>query len=206
MKKFTQIFRIMCLIVVLILAAVAAGCGDEESSSSEQGTTSATDTASVPSSDSTEKTGDDTGEQTGSVSKSQFIARADAICQKSRERFEAKFLSLANQAEAAESVRKEIPRQKEEENQTKLVTTVLVPTYEDQTEQIRALGAPKGGEEAVASFLRATQDALDEASTEPIEYLGQQGQKFSEATELASAYGMSVCAQTMDLTRGLAIR
>jgi hypothetical protein len=156
--------RAFSLILAAIVAAalVAGGCGGSDSLGSS---------------------GEITVE-TGSLTKAEFIKRADAMCRDTRIQAMRKFRALA---EDLQSVRPPAASEK-------IVDTVLVPVYEELIDQVSALGAPKGDEQEVAGFLNTLQRNLDLAEKEPAKALGS---PFKGAAEQAEKYGLIGCAGSL---------
>jgi hypothetical protein len=126
------------------------------------------------------------------MTKAQFIARADAICKESRD--------AINQAYASflKANAKRVSSAADEQNQVEgVVTTVLVPSFEQQVRQLRALPAPSGDEQEVAAMLDAVQHGLNGATQQPLKFAGD-AKRFGEAPDLARAYGLDGCAQSWD--------
>jgi hypothetical protein len=126
---------------------------------------------------------------TGSLSKAQFIARADSICRAARSQFIREY--------SAFSRKHQIPPSKAGQRKLlgEIVETTLVPNYEPRFEEIGALGAPSGDEEKVSEFLTAFKRRLDEIREKPTE-LGANPYPFKGVAKLASAYGLSGCANS----------
>ena len=161
------------MIVALAVFLPLGGCG------SDSGDTGKT-TASVGS----------TTVETGSLSKKEFTDQADAICRKSIGEARKEFVAFLKQ---------HAPRGPQEDNTvvaTELVETVVTPHYQEQIDQIVALGAPAGDEDAVAAFLNAQQEDLEAAESDPLGFV-EGGSKFPKATEQATAYGLLVCGDSM---------
>lgn len=102
--------------------------------------------------------------ETGSMSKAEFIEKADAICEAARTKFlaqltrflkENKSILVGNDLEAKKALLPEI------------LESLLQPNIEGQIEQISALGAPKEYAPEVAKFLNALQDRMDKALENP---------------------------------------
>lgn len=189
MKNFPLLIRIPAAVATIAALFLAAGCGDEDSPA---------DSASGNGSQGTSAT----EVKTGTLSKVQFIQRADTICQETRDRFEEE-LSKLFQEEGLKSAEGKVPQAEEEAKGEEVLETILVPVYEGQIKRIGSLGAPTGDEEEVQSFLDATQENLDRASAEPQQFISSEGQKFTEATQIARAYGLPGCAEAMDLSQGI---
>ncbi len=149
---------LVTLMLAVALAAAAVGCGGGDGNGSSQATTV----------------------EAGSLTKPQFIAKAEEVCAHERKKMGVELIALGTKTE----------RETVEEGQE----SVLIPGLEAHVEQIRELGAPKGEEAEVEKLLSAMQRAIEEASK-------HKAKSFEELTEplrrhfdpLASAYGMSGC-------------
>jgi len=109
--------------------------------------------------------------------KAAYIVDADAICAADQADFEAIVQSLPSDVEAPES-------------QT-AITGEIVPLYRDQIEQLRALTAPGGDDEATAAIYDAVDGALNVIEANPSAL--DQADTFDEANTLAANYGLKVC-------------
>jgi len=150
---------------LLALAAVLAlaGCGDSEDSSDGPVTV-----------------------ETGSLTKEEFIEEADTIC-----------------AETTEKVQKAGERYSQERNSSsqaaiaeqlgQFVKNDLVPNFEEQIDQIAALGAPAGDEAKITRMLKELQKGLDDAQANPSEIFLKPSKSFEKAAELGQAYGFARC-------------
>ncbi len=160
MRYFLSIKWFIALLVAL---ALVSGCGGGES--------------------------DEISVTTGSLSKAQFIARADAICRAARSQFNREYIAFGK--------KHPIPASKAGQRKllSEIVETTLVPNYEPRFEEIGALGAPSGDEEKVSEFLTAFKLRLDEIREKPTE-LSANPYPFKEVAKLAKAYGLSGCANS----------
>ena len=136
--------------------------------------------------------GDDSGEvsvKTGSLSKAEFISRADAICTAARSEFNRQYVAFIQKHKPPPSKAGQI------DWLDQIVETALLPTYEPRIEQIGALGAPDADAEDVSAFLNALSERLDEIKEEPTE-LSNGLQPFAKPVKLAKAYGLTGCVKS----------
>lgn len=132
--------------------------------------------------------GGDETTTTASLSKAQFIKKADGICASAEKEVEGEFESFAKEHKLSE---KQPPSHGESEE---AATSILIPSIEGQVEDIRALGAPAGEEEKVEELLTAVEDALDKAKQDPAAFIETEGEgDFAHANKLAREYGLTVC-------------
>lgn len=143
-----KLTAILAALAVAVAAFAVAGCGDDSDD---------TDTAS----------GDP-------LSKEEFIAQADEICETGDAQIEQEALELGTNADA-----------------DTLVTTVIVPGTRTQVEQIRALVPPEGDEETINEFLDTFDRGLDELENDPSILV--KAKTIAEARQIATAYGFNSC-------------
>jgi ABC-type lipoprotein release transport system permease subunit len=140
----------LALTAVLALAVIGAGCGSSD---------------------------DDSG--TSSLTKTEWIAKADAICQQGNQEIEqAAQQQFGNQKPTAADVQQ-------------FATGTALPNTQTQINKIRALGAPSGDEDQVNKILDTVQADIDKAkSAGDIEE-----STFADGNALAKQYGLKVCGQ-----------
>jgi hypothetical protein len=128
--------------------------------------------------------------QTGSLSKAEFVKKADAICEAARTEFLAMYSAFlkAHSSEVNSA-------QSQEALFTEMVETILSPNIEGQIEQISELGAPTDYAPKATSFLNALQKRIDEASEDPAG-LTTTAFPFKKAEDVAKGVGMNGCAES----------
>jgi hypothetical protein len=146
-------------ILVLAMAAIPlllAGCGGGDGSRSE---------ADV-------KTGPP-------LTKSQFIAQADAVC---------------NEADS-EQLRQSVHfvRQNPDAKREDLLVPAGLPPLRKQVKKIEALTPPAADEKAIEAMLRAFEEGIEQAEEDPASAFEASGGAFEEANKLAAGYGLQVC-------------
>jgi hypothetical protein len=147
-------------------ALVGVGCGSDDKKSDSGGGGASSTTAP-------------------SISKSEFIAKADAICKKGDD--------AINAAGA-----KVFPRGKEpsKEQVQQFATDSVVPALQGEVDQIRALGAPAGDEDTIDAMLKSVQEGVDQIKGDPSILTQQETpQPFKDANAKAKAYGLKVCGE-----------
>jgi hypothetical protein len=129
--------------------------------------------------------------QSGSLSKAEFIEKADAICKAARTEFLAKYSSFveAHKSDIGNASKEKVLLEE-------LVESTLSPNVEGQIEQISELGAPSDYAPEVAAFLNAFQKRLDEMRENPSE-LTSSSRPFEKAENVAKKAGMSICAENL---------
>jgi NhaP-type Na+/H+ and K+/H+ antiporter len=145
-----KLYAILAATALLAVGVLAAGCG-----------------------------GSDDDSTTSSLTKSEWIAKADAICQAGNQRDEqaAEQLFGNGKPTAAEL--------------QQFVTETAIPDTQRQIDELRALGAPSGDEDQVNKILDTVQADIDQAKA-----AGDiNDQTFADANALAKQYGLQVCGQ-----------
>jgi hypothetical protein len=161
---------------VLAVALILVGCGGGGSDST------------TTSSDSTTSSGDSS---TASLSKAEFIKKADAICAAGGKRTQSEYAAYVEEKKL--SAKKEpTPAQFAEVSEK-----IQVPAFKRQAEEIRALGAPPGEEDQVTALVDAIDAGIEKVEeADPRKALESSSSMFVEADKLAIAYGLKVCGHS----------
>jgi len=149
---------VLAVLAALMLAALVAGCGG----------------------------GDDTTDETVTLTKTEFIKQGDAICKKGNDQSEKEAEEFAE--ENGFTLEKASKDQLEE-----AVAEVLVPNVNQQAQELDELGAPEGDEEQVEEIIVSLEGAAGEIEDEPSAVF--EGKVLKEPTELAKDYGFKVCGE-----------
>ena len=123
--------------------------------------------------------GDDDSDTTTSLTKAEWIAKADAICQQGNQEInQAAQQQFGSQKPTTAAVQQ-------------FATGTALPNTQTQVDKIRALGAPSGDEDHVNEILDTVQADIDKAkSAGDIE-----DSTFADGNALAKQYGLKVCGQ-----------
>jgi hypothetical protein len=123
---------------------------------------------------------------TKTIPKAVFIKKANAICKKSSERMVASFTSFL--AKKKSSITHPSQATKEE-----MVGKALVPSVKREIEEFQALGAPSGDEDRVGEIIKALEEGLETAESNPEAVASSSDAVFGIASRLAGEYGLEVC-------------
>lgn len=122
---------------------------------------------------------------TGSVSKTEFIAKADAICKKGTERMQSGiFAALKNPRNLTKM---------SDAEQEKIVATVMVPSVSREVKELRALGIPDGDEEKVDAIVAALEEGIETAERDPQIVIKSSDVVFGISSRIAGEYGLEAC-------------
>lgn len=126
------------------------------------------------------------GDSTSSLTKAQFIKRADAICTKANN----------DQLVAVQKAAKSTP--KSEQNQAgkeKIIVTAGLPPIAKEAEELAELGIPDGDEKEVEAIIAGIEFALKKGEENPVLVLEGAASPFIPVNKLAAAYGLESCAE-----------
>jgi ABC-type phosphate/phosphonate transport system substrate-binding protein len=124
-----------------------------------------------------------------SISKEEFIAKADAVCKKGNEALEKELFKFLRKNRKGGSLRKPSVEQNE-----KFIETVLIPNLQKEIKELKALGVPEGDEEKVDAMIAALEEGLETAEDETETVAaGTADMVFGIASRLAGEYGLETC-------------
>jgi hypothetical protein len=147
------------VLAVLAVAVSVTGCGGGGSSSSET---------------------------TASISKAEFVAKANAICAKGEKEQEAEINAYVK----SHGLQNKRPTKAE---QAEMVKAILAPNIQSQINAVTALGAPSGEERQVESAIQISQQTLDEGKANPSLFFTSED-IFAPAGKQLHALGLTKCA------------
>jgi len=145
---------------VLALALVAVGCGGSGDS--------------------------ETAVAESSISKAQYVKKAEAVCEKGTEELEADFAALVRE--------KENVKKPSESDYLDLLEKVVAPNISAEVEELREIDVPEGDASTVEAMLSARTESLSIAEGEPKSLIENSKKVFGKASKLASEYGLKACA------------
>jgi uncharacterized protein with von Willebrand factor type A (vWA) domain len=122
---------------------------------------------------------------TVTITKAEFVKKADAACKKGEERIQTDFRNYLKEHEEL--------TEPTEEQFSKLVDVVLTANVEQELDEIRALGIPSGDDDQVEAFLEAREEGLEKAEAEPKAVVQGSESPFTKASKLAKEYGLKAC-------------
>jgi Pyruvate/2-oxoacid:ferredoxin oxidoreductase gamma subunit len=128
--------------------------------------------------------GDQTSTKT--ISKAVFVKKGNAICEKGSRRMVASFTARLKKE-------KNLIRHPSRADQEALVGEVLVPSVKREIKEFKALGAPSGDEDRAGENVKALEEGLETAESNPEAVVSSSDAVFGIASRLAGEYGLEVC-------------
>jgi hypothetical protein len=120
-----------------------------------------------------------------SISKEEFIAKADAVCREGTERMQKAIFKLLKDQRNITKVSKA--------EQEKIVRTAIVPSVEREVEELRALDVPDGDEERVDAMISALEEGIETAERDPGAVTNSTDVIFGIASRIGGEYGLEAC-------------
>jgi hypothetical protein len=124
--------------------------------------------------------------KSGSLSKAEFIKRADHVCYTGQARGQAQAIAFAKKNKILQGGN--ISR----DEAASIINSVLVPLYLQEAKEIAALGAPKSDVADVSEIVAAVESDMEQAKANPLEVMNS-GHTLPTAQQKATAYGLALC-------------
>jgi hypothetical protein len=131
--------------------------------------------------------GSDDSSSTNSISKEQFITKADAICKKGTKRLQAAIFAALKDPRNLTKV--------SNAEQIKIVKTAMVPNVSREVKELRALGIPDGDEEKVDAMITALEEGVEIAEQDPQVVTKSSDAVFGISSRIATEYGLEACGR-----------
>lgn len=125
---------------------------------------------------------------TASITKAEFVKKANAICAAGNKRNQAEFEAYARKSGLQEG---EEPSQAEDKE---LAETILLPSVSQEVEEIKALGIPGEEGEGAEAVIESAEESIAKGEEDPAA-LVTSGKTFAKTNELAHEYGLTVCGE-----------
>jgi hypothetical protein len=153
-----------------VAALIVAGCGGAGEDASTATSTGATAAAN----------------DEGSLSKSEYIGAADAICTNGAERSEAEFSEFVQEKAIAKGQEPSAAQFAE------VGVQILLPAFQRQVDELRRLGPAPGDPDQFDEYLSGLEGVIEELEEDP--GLAKSPAKLLVDTDkIAQAYGLKVC-------------
>jgi hypothetical protein len=122
------------------------------------------------------------GDETTSLTKSEFVKQANAICKEA----EQERLDLFKQVAAT------VDPDGSKKERDKAIHDVIIVPYEGAAKEIESLGAPSGDEAKISALVEAMEASLRKVEKNP-RLIANSTVQFAEANKLANDYGLTNC-------------
>ncbi len=129
------------------------------------------------------------GNSGASLTKAEFIRRANVICAKAGKEVHSEFLAYAKTLEGKEpKTRSGITAA-----QKKVAETIVIPVKQKEVEQLSKLDAPVGDSDRIATVLNAIEQGIEKAQAEPVLATTNAEEVFGASEKIARNYGLDDC-------------
>ncbi len=124
--------------------------------------------------------------ETSSLTKAQFIKKADAICDK----VDKKQLAALQQA-----IKAEPGAAKTAAAQEAIIVAAALPPIQAEAEELAQLSPPSGDEEEIEAIVAGIEAAVTESEEDPSDLAAGRRGSFAKPDKLAKEYGMDSCSE-----------
>ncbi len=136
--------------------------------------------------------GDDEEASTSSITKAEFIRKADAICKKGDRQVEEKFAAFLKENEELLKT-SDVSEAELAAGSAEVAETILIPGARKEMETLRALEAPSGDEDQIEEILDALDESIERSEEDPQAAVMSNLEVFRRPKGLAEEYGLKVC-------------
>lgn len=123
-------------------------------------------------------------DSTVAVTKAQFIKKVDALCEEREKERSNKVNAEAATLKPGENL--------SDARQTRMVETIIFPSYAKMIENVESVEPPKGDEAEINELIKAMEKAQQKVEADPRQAVFSVVM-FEEANELATKYGLKHC-------------
>lgn len=158
---------------LLAIASIGVGCGGGSDGDGEEAASSS---------------------QTASISRAEFIEKADAVCGKGQKQVKAEYAAYLEENDI-EELGEGGESETEAEARMADIIEAAIPALRQQLEGIRELGAPAGEEARVSAYLEAAEAGIEKGEEDPRAMFTSSKALFAQSDKLAGEIGFKVCGQ-----------
>lgn len=123
-------------------------------------------------------------DSTTTVTKAQFVKKVDALCEEREKERTNKVSAIASSLKPNEKL--------SNDRQTKMVETIIFPSYAKMIENVESVEAPKGDEAEINEIIKSMEKAQKKVEADPRQAVFSVVM-FEEANGLATKYGLKHC-------------
>lgn len=123
-------------------------------------------------------------DSTTTVTKAQFVKQVDALCEEREKERSNKVAAIASSLKPGEKL--------SNGQQTKMVETIIFPSYAKMIENVESVEPPAGDEAKINEIIKAMEKAQNKVEADPRQAVFSVVM-FEEADGLATKYGLKHC-------------
>lgn len=123
-------------------------------------------------------------DSTTALTKAQFVKKVDALCEEREKERTAKVSAIASSLKPGERL--------SNARQTKMVESIIFPSYAKMIENVESLEAPEGDQAEINEIIKAMEKAQNKVEADPRQAVFSVVM-FEEANSLAKKYGLLHC-------------
>jgi hypothetical protein len=168
---------ILLALLALAITLIVAGCGSSSDSSGSSSDTAASSDGAP-------------------LSKAAFIKQVDAACTEEQKKVEAEFSAYLKKEKIQEIGASGESKAQAEARKADVITTIGVPAYQQQVDEIAALPVPSEDAATIEEFVGAAEEGIEKVEEEPVAAYDGESKAFAKADKIAQKYGFKVCGSS----------
>lgn len=168
------------LFALFLISLLSVGCGDDEGGGN-QGGGSGSDSAAAERPMSGNSQSAEPGAES-STGRQDFVAEAKAVCKRASRQIFDELTTASRELDLSQT-----------QNVAKVARTIIVPGLRKESEEIRALGAPQGEEQAFEAYLDAMARIANRAENKPQQFSDEGSDQYKAGERAARDLGITGC-------------
>ncbi len=132
---------------------------------------------------------DSTTGETPTISRSEYVKQANAICAAGNKEINEEFEKFAKENGLKQN------QPPPEAKLTEAAEDFFIPSIRRQVEEVAALGVPEGAEEQVETFIANAEAEVERAEENPGQLISDNSTMFDEVNKEATELGLTACAE-----------
>jgi len=128
---------------------------------------------------------------TASLTKAEFVKQANAICSKGSDEINKEIQAFVKKKNAKKDAAGELTKAEISE----IAATIVVPSFDAQTDQLHELGAPSGAEDEITAILDSFDKGVEVGERKPETLFNGKTNPFGDTAKKATEYGLEGCGQ-----------
>jgi hypothetical protein len=134
---------------------------------------------------------DDDATDSASLTKAEFVKQGNAICAAGNKEIDAEFEKFAEENGLSEN------KPPSDAQVEEAAEEFVIPSISNQVDEVAALGAPEGEEEAFETFIENAEAEVERIEDDPSLFAseGDEPEVFEDVNKEARALGLTVCGE-----------